>query len=187
MIRAAREPQPEINPQRRVPALIKKCALIADMLGILSAPVHAAGVCPSDAEVTAFKSCSNAARNPAEIERCSARWKLAKDWCGLLSGEHITEQGAKPAPMPQQVSPSHAAGNVPPSCGPTSLQNCACGPQLTMALTQRIEQANPGSDQLIKAMALRQGLELMGCLAPQPSQTTNCLPLGGGAFTCTTR
>jgi hypothetical protein len=63
-----------------------------------------------------------------------------------------------------------------------------CGPQLTARVVQSIEQANPSADPAVKYLPVQKALELMGCLAPPPpQQTTTCIPLGGGAFTCTTR
>ena len=145
--------------------MIKNCALIAGILSLLAGPV-CADVCPSDAEVDVFKSCTGAALNAAEIQRCTNRWNLAEAWCRLGSGEYDTKREASvPVPAPPSVFPPQPAPSVVPACGPASLQNCTCGPQLTTAIAQRIDRANPGTDPLVKELALRQGLELMGCVA----------------------
>jgi hypothetical protein len=56
-------------------------------------------------------------------------------------------------------------------------------------LARRVQSAAPaGTDPAVLFEAVKNMQELMGCRPPQPSpQTTTCIPLGGGAFTCTTR
>ncbi len=83
------------------------------------------------------------------------------------------------------------APSATPACGPASLQNCTCGPQLTTTLVQRINRDNPVASDHVKYLMLRGALELMGCIAPRPapppSRNTLCIDLGGGMITCNTQ
>ena len=76
-------------------------------------------------------------------------------------------------------------GSVPPP----PQRPAVCDPRF---VAQRMNQvAPPGTPDDAKMGAVRDLLELYGCIPPQPPppapQTTTCIPLGGGMVTCTTQ
>jgi len=175
--------------------------IVVAVAAILSCLIAAASTKASDRDRIAermwdelVRGCNKAAALK-DIERSlpmvvpEAKYELMRD----IYARHLCSERELKADLEAATRDNEAMARAPsaaPACRPTSLQNCTCGPQLATALAQSLERANPGGDQLVKAMALRQGLELMGCIAPQPAppprQTTDCIPLGDG-FRCTTR
>lgn len=141
--------------------------------------------CPTRAGMIGFVRCLRAAEGERGGYRCAEvyRWDRTKMECLESSGitaADVDERG-----------PISKYQNEPRAAAPPRAAALGCGPQLTVVMAQRIDAANPAADPAVKYMALRKALELMGCVPPQPptpaQQTTTCIPLGGGMFTCTTQ
>ena len=103
---------------------------------------------------------------------CQANFGEVTKKCVGLTIQRFASQGVQEAPRPV----------VPPQSAPANV----CNPQIA---AQVIERQNPGMAPAVKAQALQFLLEMYGCIARTPQrspQTTTCLPLPGGGFSCTT-
>jgi|SRR5579863_6136934 len=162
--------------------MIRHCAfvMVCAALSVLALPVRAER-CPTVGQMTQFLRCMAPTGSAADIERCAGGWDVGQLWNCLKSDPAYDSIPLSVLAPRQPLPPPQPAASAKPTCGP----------QLTVTMAQRIEQANPGQSDQVKALALRYTLEMMGCIALQPAaplpQTTECFPIGGGAFTCTTR
>jgi len=96
--------------------------------------------------------------------------------------------GCSPSAQAQTGAGARIASPPATSQSPPAQTYAVCDPSYW---ARRIEQtATPGMSDAAKFLAVRNVLELYGCIAPTPPrpapQFTTCIPLGGGMVSCTT-
>lgn len=160
--------------------MIKNLAFcVGIVLSALTNPGHASQ-CPTPIVMAGILRCIDAAGGSVDAaERCAGGWDWDQLWQCLK-----TNPAYDGIPWSARIAPPQASP-------PAQDSALTCGPQLTAGIAQKIEQGNPGADPTVKEMALEKALQLYGCLPPPlptpPPQITTCLPLGGGAYRCTTQ
>jgi hypothetical protein len=151
--------------------------IVGVMLNLLVVQPVCASQCPAPDQMISMMNCMDTAASPADIERCAGGWNLDLLWNCLGSDPaykniRFTAIAPQRVPAPPPAPPQRAASNV-------------CDPHAVM---QAIEKVDPGAAPTVKYGALQKWLEMNGCIArTPPPQTTTCLPLIGGGFSCTTQ
>lgn len=146
------------------------------------APVVAGNQCPTTSQIIQILRCGSAIPNPtpADLQQCAGGLDLGVLW-NCIRSDRALQHVPLSAISPQQ------APTPPPQTTPNTAS--LCDPARVRAGLIAIDNQDLGP--VAKGMAAQMLMQTLGCsaapVAPPPPQTTTCIPLGGGMFTCTSQ
>ena len=155
------------------------------------APVVAGNQCPTTSQIIQILRCGSAIPNPtpADLQQCAGGLDLGVLW-NCIRSDRALQHVPLSAISPQQApTPPPQAPALPPQTTPNTAS--LCDPARVRAGLIAID--NQDLDPVAKGMAAQMLMQMLGCSAGPPAQltptpqTTTCIPLGGGMFTCTSQ